>query len=57
MQHEEYEPHNQENVNERSRYMKCEKTQQPKNNQNRSDYPKHFVISLPSGANNAQMAE
>jgi hypothetical protein len=46
MQHEQYQPYHQCNVNERAGYVKCEKPKQPKNDQDCSDYPKHIVISL-----------
>jgi hypothetical protein len=33
-------------MNESGGYVKCEKSQQPKNDQNCGDYPKHIFISL-----------
>jgi hypothetical protein len=33
-------------VNESGGYVKCEKSKQPKNNQNCGDYPKHVFITL-----------
>jgi hypothetical protein len=33
-------------VDEACRYVKCEKSKQPKNNQNCGDYPKHVFFSL-----------
>jgi hypothetical protein len=50
MQHKQYQSHNQDNVNESCCYVKCEKTKQPKNDQNCGEYPKHVFISLFSGA-------
>jgi hypothetical protein len=46
MQHEQYQAHNQSNVNESAGYVKREKPKQPENDQNCGDYPKHVVISL-----------
>ena len=44
MNHEQYQPHNQDNVNEASSHVKCEEPKQPKNDQNCGDYPKHFHL-------------
>jgi hypothetical protein len=46
MQHEQNQSHNQSNVNESRGYMKCEKSEQPKNDQDCGDYSKHVFISL-----------
>jgi hypothetical protein len=46
MQHEQYQPHNQYNVNESRGHVKCEISQQPKNDQNRGNYSEHVFISL-----------
>jgi hypothetical protein len=46
VQHEQYQPHNQSNVNEGAGDVKCEKTKQPENDQNCGDKPKHVFISL-----------
>jgi hypothetical protein len=53
MQHEQYQAHNQSHVNESGRYVKREKSKQPKNNQNCCNYPKHVFISLLLGARKA----
>ena len=45
MQDEQYQAYNQGNVNETSGYAKREISKQPKNDQNRGDYPKHIFIS------------
>jgi len=45
MQHKQYQPHDQGNMNERGGYVKCEEPKQPKNDQNCGDYPKHLFIS------------
>jgi hypothetical protein len=37
MQHKQYQAHDENNVNESGRYVKCEKSKQPKNNQNGGD--------------------
>jgi hypothetical protein len=37
MKHNQYQAHNQGNVNESGGYVKCEKSKQPKNNQNCGD--------------------
>jgi hypothetical protein len=50
MHHEQYEAHNQDNVNQPGGYVKCEEAKQPKDDQNRGDYPKHVFISLFRGA-------
>jgi hypothetical protein len=46
MQHKQYQTDNQGNVNEGAGDVKCEKSKQPKYNQNCGDYPKHVFISL-----------
>jgi hypothetical protein len=46
MEHEQDQANNQGNVNESRGYMECEKSEQPKNNQNCGDYPKHVFISF-----------
>jgi hypothetical protein len=46
MQHEQYQPYHQGNVNKSAGYVKCEEPKQPKNDQDCGDYPKHVVISL-----------
>jgi hypothetical protein len=46
MQDKQYQAHNQDKVDESSSHVKCEKSKQPKNNQNCGDYPKHVFISL-----------
>jgi len=38
----------QNDVNEAAGNVKCEKAQQPKNDQNRGDYPEHFLFLLAS---------
>jgi hypothetical protein len=48
MQHEQYQADNQSRVNESGGYVKCEKSKQPKNNQNCSNYPKHVFHLLVS---------
>jgi hypothetical protein len=50
MQYEQDQADDQGRVNEGGGYVKCEKSKQPKNNQNCSDYPKHVFISLFPGA-------
>jgi hypothetical protein len=45
MQHQQYQANNQGCMDERGGYVKCEKSQQPKNNQNSGDYSKHVFIS------------
>jgi hypothetical protein len=46
MQYKQNHGHNQSNVNKRGGDMKCEKPEQPKNDQNCGDNPKH--VSSPS---------
>jgi hypothetical protein len=46
VQHKQDQADNQCHVNETSSYIKCEVSKQPENNENCSDYPKHFFISL-----------
>jgi hypothetical protein len=46
MQHEQDQADNQGHMNKCGGYVKCKKSKQPKNNENCSDYPKHFFISL-----------
>jgi hypothetical protein len=45
MQQEQYQTDNQHNVDESAGYVECEKSEQPKNNQNCGDYSKHVFIS------------
>jgi hypothetical protein len=47
MQQKQDQADHQDNVNETCGYMKCEKSKQPENNQNRGDYPKHSFSFLP----------
>jgi hypothetical protein len=44
MHDEQYEADDQNKMNESGCYVKCEKTQQPKNDQYSSDNPKHFYL-------------
>jgi hypothetical protein len=46
VQYEQYKTDNQSNMNESSGYMKREKSQQPKNNQDCGDNPKHFYLPI-----------
>jgi hypothetical protein len=46
MQHEQDQTHNQDDVNETSGYVKCEKPKQPENDQNCGDYPKHVCLRV-----------
>jgi hypothetical protein len=46
MQHEQDKSHHQGEVNEGGGQVKCEKSQQPENDQNCGDYPKHVSIPL-----------
>src|SRR4029077_903078 len=46
VQHKQDQADDQGRVNEGGGYVKCEKSKQPKNNQNCSDYPKHVLLSL-----------
>jgi hypothetical protein len=46
IQHDQYDAHKQRNLNENGIFVNCEKSQQPENNRNRGDYPKHDFISL-----------
>jgi hypothetical protein len=46
MQHEQYQAHNEGNVNESGGYVKCEESKQPKDDQDKSDYREHIFISL-----------
>jgi hypothetical protein len=48
MQDKQYQAYNQGGVNESGGNMKCEKSEQPKNDQNGGDYPKHFFHLLAS---------
>jgi hypothetical protein len=50
MENKQYKTYNQDDVNKRGGYVECEKAQQPKNDQNGGDNPKHVVISLRSSA-------
>jgi hypothetical protein len=43
MQHKQYQSHNQGDMNEGGGYVKCEKPEQPKNDQNCGYHPKHFL--------------
>ena len=45
MQHQEYEPHDQCDVDETCGYVESEKSKQPENNQNCGEYPKHTFFS------------
>jgi hypothetical protein len=45
MDQKQYHAHYQGHVNERAGDMKCEESEQPKNNQNCGDYSKHVFIS------------
>jgi hypothetical protein len=47
MQHQQDQTDDQHNVDEAGGYVKCEKSEQPENDEDRGDYPKHFFISLP----------
>jgi hypothetical protein len=44
--YEHYQAHNKNNVNQTCAHVKCEKPEQPKNDQDCGDYPKHVFISL-----------
>jgi len=46
VQHKQYQPHYQSNVDETGGHVKCEKSEQPENNQNRGEHPKHVFLSL-----------
>jgi hypothetical protein len=46
MQHKQDQTYDQRDVNECGGYMKCEKPEQPKNDQDCGNYPKHILISL-----------
>jgi hypothetical protein len=46
MQDKQYQANYQGSVNESGGNMECEKSKQPKNDQNGGDYSKHFLISL-----------
>ena len=50
MQQEQSQADNQDEVNESADYVKREKTQQRKNDQNCGDYPQHVLVSLCRGA-------
>lgn len=52
MQHEQYQAHNEGNVNESGGYVKCEESKQPKDDQDKSDYREHIFISLLLSAKN-----
>jgi hypothetical protein len=45
MQDKEYQSHNQDNVNKSGGHVKCEEPEQPKNDQNCGEHPKHVFIS------------
>jgi hypothetical protein len=49
MKQEQNQADDQDNVNETRRYVKCEKSEQPEDDQNCGEYPKHFFISLLPG--------
>jgi hypothetical protein len=44
MQYEHDQANNQDNMNQTAGNVKCKKTKQPENNQNRGDYRKHFPL-------------
>jgi hypothetical protein len=46
MQHQQNQSHNQGGMNKSSGDVECKKSEQPKNNQNCGDNPKHNFISL-----------
>jgi hypothetical protein len=46
MHQKQYQAHDKGNVNESAGDVKCEKSKQPKNDQNCGDDPKHVFISL-----------
>jgi hypothetical protein len=46
MQQEQDQTDDQDNVDEACGYVKCEKSEQPENDEDRGDYAKHFFISL-----------
>jgi len=46
MQNEQNEAHNEGNVNESSGNVKCEKSEQPKNNEDCGDQSKHVLSSF-----------
>ena len=46
MQDKQYQANHQGSVNESGGHVECEKSEQPKNDQNCGDYSKHFLISL-----------
>jgi hypothetical protein len=51
--HEQYQADHQGNMNESAGDVKCEKTKQPKNNQDGGNHSKHIVISLRLSARTA----
>jgi hypothetical protein len=53
MKNKQYEPYYQNDVNESGGYVEGEKTQQPKNDQNCGNNPKHVVVSLAVKCSNA----
>jgi hypothetical protein len=46
MQHEQYQAHNQGDVNETGGDMECEKSKQPEHNQHCGDDSQHVFLSL-----------
>jgi hypothetical protein len=46
MQHKQYQAHDQGNMNESRRYVKCEESKQPKKNQDNGNDREHVFISL-----------
>jgi hypothetical protein len=46
MEHQQYEPYDQDNVNECGGDVKCKEPKQPKNDQNCGDPGKHVVVSF-----------
>jgi hypothetical protein len=46
MEDQKHDTHNEDDVNESSGNVKCKKSEQPKNNQNRGDYSKHGFNSF-----------
>jgi hypothetical protein len=46
MQQEQDQGDDQDNVDETGGYVKCEKAEQPENDEDCCDYPKHVFISL-----------
>jgi len=46
MQHEQDQAHDEDDVNETGGYVKCEKSEQPENDQNCGDDPKHVHLRV-----------